>query len=94
MEPKHSAIIKVIDKGSSVDVEFSRPLDVETISAFKRLETHEGIRVRSIPESLGRLGFWILHSQVWDGNEIAKECLKILIEQGYPESSVRTEFRG
>lgn len=88
MKPKYSATIKVIEKGNSVDIEFARPLDIETVNAFKRLDSYEGIKVHDIPKSLNRTGFWILHSGVWDGEEIARECLKILIEQGYVKDSI------
>lgn len=87
MQPMYSATIAVKTKGI-VDLEFARPLELSTVTKIKALASYEGVSVSIVPQLLGLSGFWIMHSEVWEGTTVAKECLKLLKEEGFEESKI------
>lgn len=88
MKPPHSAVIK-FDTSTVIALLFARPLSLETIAKLKELEQNEGIQVLDIPKDFGKCGFYVRLSDNWDRVEVARECLKILIAEGFAESNIQ-----
>lgn len=87
MQPRYNATIAIKNKGI-VDLEFAHALELGTITKIKALASHEGVRISTIPQLLDLSGFWIMHSEVWEGTTVAKECLKLLKEEGFDQSKI------
>ncbi len=91
MKPKYSAVIKY-DTPKVFSVEFARPLSSETFAKFKQLEQNEGIQIVDIPRELGKNGYYVVVSDVWDMTEVAQECLTILVSEGFDKASVHLDI--
>jgi hypothetical protein len=91
MKPKYSAIIKY-DTPNIIAMQFARPLSPETSAKFKELEQNEGISIFDIPKELGKNGYYVVLSDVWNITEIAQECLNILVLEGFDKASVHLDI--
>jgi hypothetical protein len=87
MNPTYSALIK-IDPTDVIVLEFSCPLNSETKNKIIDLNQYEGLQVKSIPEYIGKLGFYIPYSKVWAGETIAQKCFDILISEGFDKNKI------
>lgn len=87
MKPTYSALIR-FDTSQVIALELARPLSPETAIKIKKLEENEGIAFIDIPEKFGKRGYYITISAVWNKVDVARECLKLLISEGFAESDI------
>jgi hypothetical protein len=84
MKPKYSASITRLIP-SCIDLDFSRPLALETRKKLKDLGHYEGVRVYNQPTGEG---IYFLLEPVWDSNTVVEEIVSILISEGFDKDSI------
>ena len=91
MKPLYSAVVKV-DTPRVIALQFARPLSPETAIKIQNLDQNEGIMVLEIPKHIGKLGYYVVFSDNWEKTTVAKECVSILVSEGFAESDIFADF--